>query len=156
VAAISTPVVTVLNSVSKIPMGGFKLCFFNMSFLVSDTYATGGFDPRPSIRKLFGVRDVLDILFLGGSSNAIGTTTYGTSRVQPRFTFTPGKFGISEASTVKLFAMGRTAASTVVASEVEIGNADNVRGATGTGLTFQGVALCRGEGATYDSIGANS
>jgi len=151
-----TPLVTVLNAVNKIPMGGFKLCFFTMSFTASDVYTAGGFDIRANLRKLFGTRDVLDILFLGSSSNAIGTTTYGTSRAAARYIFTPGKFGASEAGVVKLFAMGRTAAATVVASEVELATNDNVRGATGTGLTFQGVALCRGEGSTIDSVMSNS
>ena len=140
------PVIAALNSVSKIPVGRESWCFGNLTFTAADTYVAGGFDIRAQIRKLFGASEVLAILFMGTSSDSTGTHTLTTSRVQARYDFTPGNFGATEAGVVKLYAIGRTDASTVIASEVELTTGDSV-----DGLNFSFKAICRGPGTTVDS-----
>jgi hypothetical protein len=124
-----------INSLNKIRAGDAIWCFGQIVFAIADSYVANGPDIRQTIRRRFGVTEVLAVIMNGFSSDA-GLGGNGAAAI--------GRYD-SQNGTLKLYGIGRKTNSTAgPQSETEI------TGTSINNLAIQFLAICRGEGRSDD------
>lgn len=133
-----------MNTVAKIEAGRYWECMGYLTWGTSDTYATGGFDVRADIKKMFGTGQVIAMDFPNGLSDGAGATTIQTAEATARYDYTTGK--------IKLYVIGRVSGTpgSACAPGTEVSNGASLNAGR---LDF--VALC-GSANVFDPIVAYS